>query len=81
MGKVHLINEKRLIKKLFTYGCHDTARGQRMRVENQIHFGMPYVGKQSLDITMATWYNNNLSVSLASFVRFYILKLKFKKDW
>ena len=34
MGKVHLIYEKGLINKLFTYGCHDTARGQRMRVDN-----------------------------------------------
>ena len=41
-----------LIKKLFTYGCHDTAQGQRKRVENGIHFGMHCVGKQCLDITM-----------------------------
>ena len=57
MEKVHLIYEKKLNKKLFTYGCHDsddTAWGQWKRVENRIHFGMHCVGKQCLDITMAT---------------------------
>ena len=61
---------------LFTYGCHDTARGQRTRVENRVHIGVPCVRKQCLDITMATLFNYKLSISLASFVRFYILKFK-----
>ena len=46
--------KKCLIEKLFTYGCHDTARGQQTRIENDIHFGMHCVGKQCLVITMAT---------------------------
>ena len=42
-----------LFQKLFTYGCHDTERGQRTRVENRVHFGMHCVRKQFLGIAMA----------------------------
>ena len=38
--------------------CGGNKRGQRTRVENQIHFGMHCVGKQCLGIAMATLYNN-----------------------
>ena len=37
-----------------------------MRVENQKHFGMHCVGKQCLDITMATCYNKQLPVVTAA---------------
>ena len=35
MGKVYLIYEKRLCKKLFRYGCHDTSQGQKTRATNE----------------------------------------------
>ena len=53
-----------LFQKLFTYGCHDTGRGQRTRVENRVHFGMHCVGKQCLGIVMATWYDSHWALWL-----------------
>ena len=56
------------LKCVWLYGLYMVAmtmpkgneRGQRTRVENRIYFGMHCVGKQCLDNTMATWYNNIL---------------------
>ena len=45
--------KKHLIKKLFTYGCHDTARATNEgRKPNTLWYAL--YGKQCLDITMAT---------------------------
>ena len=69
---------------MFTYACHDTTRGQRKRVENRIHLGMHCVGKQCLDITIATWYNVHYTMHILFGAYFFLchsLKCQRLSSW